>query len=241
MQAGLIPGTSDWPKIGERQPTQRKKTQSILREIGSDTLAAATVTCAIYRAYRQLFPEDACSRLPRLCYDPDVGVTTAQSGSAQAAGKRCGARGAPRPALLFGKVTTSGMLRRALALPSMGSYMRSYSATTSSRAGSSHNYIFLGAPGVGKGTFASRVAKKLNIPAISTGDIIRAEIKKDSEVGRLVKSYSDTGRLVPDEVVTKMVRDRLQESDTKKGYILVRSNAPRSIVWWGRQCSHLSL
>lgn len=90
-----------------------------------------------------------------------------------------------------------------------------------------HKYVFLGAPGVGKGTFASRVAAKLSIPAISTGDIIRGEIKKGSDVGKLVKSYSDTGKLVPDEVVTRMVRERLALPDARNGYILVRCKRER--------------
>jgi len=74
---------------------------------------------------------------------------------------------------------------------------------------------------VGKGTFAARVAAKLNIPAISTGDIIRGEIKKGSDIGKQVKAYSDSGKLVPDEIVTQMVRDRLAQPDAQKGYILV--------------------
>lgn len=92
----------------------------------------------------------------------------------------------------------------------------------SSNASHANNLIFLGAPGVGKGTFAARVAKKLNIPAVSTGDIIRAEIKKGSAVGKQVKAFSDSGKLVPDEIVTQMVRDRLAQADATKGYILVR-------------------
>jgi adenylate kinase family enzyme len=85
-----------------------------------------------------------------------------------------------------------------------------------------HNLVFLGAPGVGKGTFASRIAKKLNIPAISTGDIIRAEIKRGEKFGKELKRYTDAGRLVPDELVTAMVKSRLQDADARKGYILVR-------------------
>ena len=84
-----------------------------------------------------------------------------------------------------------------------------------------HNYVFLGAPGVGKGTFAARVAKKLNIPAISTGDLIRAEIKAKTSLGLKMKEISDSGKLVPDEIVTAMVQKRLAEPDASQGYILV--------------------
>ena len=94
---------------------------------------------------------------------------------------------------------------------------RASSTTSASR----WNLIFLGAPGVGKGTFASRVAKRLNIPAVSTGDIIRAEIKAGSALGKQIKEFSDSGRLVPDAIVTEMVKVRLSQPDAARGYILV--------------------
>ena len=97
------------------------------------------------------------------------------------------------------------------------SSMRAFS--TASRA---HNLVFLGAPGVGKGTFANKIAPLLRIPAISTGDIIRAEIKAGSALGAQLKEFTNTGKLVPDEVVSAMVRKRLQEPDAKNGWILVR-------------------
>ena len=84
------------------------------------------------------------------------------------------------------------------------------------------NLVFLGAPGVGKGTFAGRVSPILGVPAISTGDIIRAEIKAGSELGKQCQAFTSTGQLVPDEVVSAMVRKRLQEPDAKNGWILVR-------------------
>lgn len=84
------------------------------------------------------------------------------------------------------------------------------------------NLVFLGAPGVGKGTFANKIAPLLSIPAISTGDIIRAEIKAGSALGKQCKEFTDSGKLVPDEVVSAMVRKRLQEPDAKRGWILVR-------------------
>ena len=79
---------------------------------------------------------------------------------------------------------------------------------------------FRPAPGVGKGTFAARVATHLKIPAISTGDIIRKEIKAGSEIGLQVKAFSNAGKLVPDEIVTAMVKSRLAEPDAKWGFIL---------------------
>ena len=94
------------------------------------------------------------------------------------------------------------------------------------RATYGNNLVFLGAPGVGKGTFANRISPILGVPAISTGDIIRAEIKAGSELGKQCKAYTDTGKLVPDEVVSAMVRKRLQEADAQAGWILVRAAAP---------------
>lgn len=97
-------------------------------------------------------------------------------------------------------------------------------ARCASSAAAGWNLVFLGAPGVGKGTFAARVAKRMGIPAISTGDIIRAEIKAGSPLGMKIKEYSNSGRLVPDEVVNEMVKHRLSQADAQKGYILVSCN-----------------
>ncbi|RQM26879.1 hypothetical protein B5M09_005429 [Aphanomyces astaci] len=80
--------------------------------------------------------------------------------------------------------------------------------------------MFLGPPGVGKGTYASRIAPKLDIPTISTGDLVRAEIKRDSALGKQIKEFSSTGKLVPDDIILTMIRARLQEHDAKRGYIL---------------------
>ncbi len=82
------------------------------------------------------------------------------------------------------------------------------------------NIILLGAPGAGKGTQAEAISEKLNIPAISTGFIIRNAISAGNEVGKLAKDYIDKGQLVPDEVVTKILLERLEEDDCKNGYIL---------------------
>jgi len=80
--------------------------------------------------------------------------------------------------------------------------------------------VIMGPQGSGKGTQAARVAQALGIPAISTGDIFRANIKGDTELGRLARSYSDRGELVPDEVTNRMVRDRLAQEDAADGFLL---------------------
>ncbi len=87
--------------------------------------------------------------------------------------------------------------------------------------------IFLGAPGSGKGTHATRVKLALDVPHISTGDIFRENIKGGTPLGLLAKSYIDKGALVPDEVVIKIVADRLSREDCKKGFIL--DGFPRTI------------
>lgn len=80
--------------------------------------------------------------------------------------------------------------------------------------------ILLGAPGAGKGTQAVRLAERLGVPAISTGDIFRANIKGGTELGKLAQEYSSRGELVPDEVTDSMVRDRLAEPDAAQGFLL---------------------
>jgi len=87
--------------------------------------------------------------------------------------------------------------------------------------------IFLGPPGVGKGTYASRIGPKMGIPQISTGDLFRAEIKKETELGKKAKEYIDKGQLVPDDLVIKMLMKRLKERDCEKGFIL--DGFPRTI------------
>ena len=89
------------------------------------------------------------------------------------------------------------------------------------------NLVFLGAPGAGKGTQAKRISEKYDIPHISTGDILRANIKAGTELGKLAKSYIDKGALVPDEVIIKVMQARLAEDDCKKGYLL--DGFPRTI------------
>ncbi len=80
--------------------------------------------------------------------------------------------------------------------------------------------ILLGAPGAGKGTQAAKLAERLGVPAISTGDIFRANIKGGTELGKLAQEYSSRGELVPDEVTDSMVRDRLAEPDAADGFLL---------------------
>lgn len=87
--------------------------------------------------------------------------------------------------------------------------------------------ILLGAPGAGKGTQAVILAERLTIPHISTGDIFRSNIKKGTELGKKAKEYIDSGALVPDEVTIGIVKDRLQQSDCSKGFIL--DGFPRTI------------
>jgi adenylate kinase len=87
--------------------------------------------------------------------------------------------------------------------------------------------IMLGAPGAGKGTQAKRIADKYGVPHISTGDIFRANIKNNTELGKKAKTYMDQGLLVPDELVVDLVVDRLKEEDAKKGYVL--DGFPRTI------------
>ena len=80
--------------------------------------------------------------------------------------------------------------------------------------------VLLGPPGVGKGTQASAIVGKYNIPHISTGDIFRANIKEGTELGKEAKSYMDKGLLVPDELVVSIVQDRLTKEDCSEGFLL---------------------
>ena len=80
--------------------------------------------------------------------------------------------------------------------------------------------LIIGPPGAGKGTQAVKIAEKLNIPAISTGDIFRKNIKEETELGKEAKSYIDSGNLVPDSVTNRMVRSRLAEADAAEGFLL---------------------
>ena len=90
------------------------------------------------------------------------------------------------------------------------------------------NLILLGAPGAGKGTQAEIICAKLNIPSISTGNILRAAVKDGTEMGLKAKSFMDAGALVPDEVIIGIINDRLQEPDCANGDIL--DGVPRTIA-----------
>ena len=85
----------------------------------------------------------------------------------------------------------------------------------------------LGAPGAGKGTQAKKIAAKYSIPHISTGDIFRANIKNNTELGQKAKTYMDKGELVPDELVVDLIMDRFKEADCANGYVL--DGFPRTI------------
>ena len=87
--------------------------------------------------------------------------------------------------------------------------------------------VLLGPPGAGKGTQASEIVKKYNIPHISTGDIFRKNIGEGTELGKKAKDYMDKGLLVPDELVVAIVKDRLSESDCKDGFLL--DGFPRTV------------
>ena len=87
--------------------------------------------------------------------------------------------------------------------------------------------VLLGAPGAGKGTQAEIISEKYNIPTISTGNIIRAALKNGTEMGLKAKAYSDSGRLVPDEVVIGIIKERLAQGDCDGGFIL--DGFPRTI------------
>ena len=88
--------------------------------------------------------------------------------------------------------------------------------------------ILLGAPGAGKGTQAERLCKVLDIPTISTGNILRAAVKNGTPTGLKAKAFMDAGKLVPDEVIIGIITERLAEDDCKNGYIL--DGVPRTIA-----------
>ena len=88
--------------------------------------------------------------------------------------------------------------------------------------------ILLGAPGAGKGTQADILCKELDIPTISTGNILRAAIKNGTPTGMKAKAYMDEGKLVPDDVIIGIITERVAEEDCKNGYIL--DGVPRTIA-----------
>jgi len=80
--------------------------------------------------------------------------------------------------------------------------------------------VILGPPGSGKGTQAKIISEMYGIPHINTGDLLREEVAKGTEVGRIAKPYMDQGKLVPDDVITRMLEERLSQADCKGGFIL---------------------
>ena len=89
------------------------------------------------------------------------------------------------------------------------------------------NLILMGAPGAGKGTQSEKISEKWNIPAISTGDMLRAAIREENELGKIAKTYIDDGKLVPDDVVVGIIKDYLSSEKCKNGFIL--DGFPRTI------------
>ncbi|MFG3046520.1 adenylate kinase [Streptomyces sp. NPDC048202] len=87
--------------------------------------------------------------------------------------------------------------------------------------------VLVGPPGAGKGTQAVRLAEKLVVPHISTGDLFRANISRQTELGKLAKSYMDAGNLVPDEVTIAMAKDRMEQPDAENGFLL--DGFPRNV------------
>ncbi|MFF7977859.1 adenylate kinase [Streptomyces sp. NPDC007901] len=87
--------------------------------------------------------------------------------------------------------------------------------------------VLVGPPGAGKGTQAVRLAGELKIPHISTGDLFRANISQETELGKLAKSYMDAGNLVPDEVTIAMAKDRMEQQDAVNGFLL--DGFPRNV------------
>ncbi len=88
--------------------------------------------------------------------------------------------------------------------------------------------ILLGAPGAGKGSVAAHLVNAFKIPHISTGDILRDHISRDTDLGRRVKSYTQAGQLVPDEVILALVEDRLKQADCARGFLF--DGFPRTLA-----------
>ena len=87
--------------------------------------------------------------------------------------------------------------------------------------------VLMGAPGAGKGTQAKLLEQRLGLPQVATGDLFRANLKNETELGKLAKTYMDKGELVPDEVTVAMVKDRISQPDCEKGALL--DGFPRTI------------
>ena len=90
------------------------------------------------------------------------------------------------------------------------------------------NILIMGPAGAGKGTMSDRIIQDFDIPHISTGDMLRESVRDNTELGREAKSYMDSGRLVPDELINALVEERIQKDDAKKGYLL--DGYPRTLA-----------
>ncbi|MEE3487094.1 MAG: adenylate kinase [Bulleidia sp.] len=90
------------------------------------------------------------------------------------------------------------------------------------------NILIMGPAGAGKGTMSDLILKEYDIPHISTGDMLRENVRNETELGKEAKGYMDAGKLVPDDLINAMVEKRLQEPDCKKGYLL--DGFPRTLV-----------
>ena len=90
------------------------------------------------------------------------------------------------------------------------------------------NILIMGPAGAGKGTMSELILKEYDIPHISTGDMLRENVRNNTELGKLAKSYMEAGKLVPDDVINAMIEDRLQQPDCQKGYLL--DGFPRTLV-----------
>ena len=90
------------------------------------------------------------------------------------------------------------------------------------------NILIMGPAGAGKGTMSELILKEYDIHHISTGDMLRENVRNNTELGKMAKSYMEAGKLVPDDVINAMVEDRLQQPDCQKGYLL--DGFPRTLV-----------
>ncbi len=88
--------------------------------------------------------------------------------------------------------------------------------------------IIMGAPGAGKGTHAKEITKRYQIPHISTGDILREEVQKNTMLGKTARTYMDDGKLVPDDIIIRIIHNRIKENDCRTGYLF--DGFPRNLV-----------
>jgi adenylate kinase family enzyme len=112
-------------------------------------------------------------------------------------------------------------------LQAQSSKPKAHSSKLIATKGGSYESYSVGRTGAGKGTQAKKLIDKYQIPQISTGDILRAAVKEGTEMGKKAKEYMDAGKLVPDEVVIGIIKDRLAQPDCKKGFIL--DGFPRTV------------